>query len=62
MNVTFEIPEELQTHVMNQVKTGDHATTIEYVLGLVMCDRDRTLATGETYEEAICPRSLRDVN
>lgn len=46
MNVIFEIPEELQTHVMNQVKTGDHATTIEYVLDLVMCDRDRTLATG----------------
>ena len=46
MNVIFEIPEELQTHVMNQVKTGDHATTIEYVLDLVMRDRDRTLATG----------------
>ena len=46
MNVIFEIPEELQTHVMNQVQTGDHATTIEYVLDLVMCDRDRTLATG----------------
>jgi antitoxin ParD1/3/4 len=44
MNVTFEIPEELQTHVTNQVQTGDYATTIEYVLDLVMCDRDRTLA------------------
>lgn len=44
MNVIFEIPEELQTHVMNQVQTGDYATTIEYVLDLVKCDRDRTLA------------------
>lgn len=38
MNVIFEIPEELQTHVMNQVQTGNYATTIEYVLDLVMRD------------------------
>ncbi len=44
MNVIFEIPKDLQIHVMNQVQTGDHATTIEYVLDLVMCDRGRTLA------------------
>ena len=44
MNVIFEIPEELQTHVMTRVQAGDYATTIEYVLDLVMRDRDRTLA------------------
>lgn len=44
MNVTFEIPEDLQTYVMNRLQTGDYATTIEYVLDLVMRDRDRTLA------------------
>jgi len=44
MNVIFEIPEELQTHVMTRLQTGDYATTIEYVLDLVMRDRDRTLA------------------
>jgi Arc/MetJ-type ribon-helix-helix transcriptional regulator len=44
MNIIFEIPEELQTHVMKQVQTGDYSTTIEYVLDLVMRDRDRTLA------------------
>jgi antitoxin ParD1/3/4 len=44
MNVVFEIPEDLQTHVMNRLQTGDYATTIEYVLDLVVRDRDRTLA------------------
>ena len=44
MNVMFEIPEELQTHVMTRVQAGDYATTIEYVLDLMMRDRDRTLA------------------
>ena len=44
MNVIFEIPEELQTHVMTRVQTGEYATTIEYVLDLVMRDRDRMLA------------------
>lgn len=44
MNIIFEIPEELQTHVMTRVQAGHYATTIEYVLDLVMRDRDRTLA------------------
>jgi Arc/MetJ-type ribon-helix-helix transcriptional regulator len=44
MNVTLEIPEDLKTYVMNRLQTGDYATTIEYVLDLVVRDRDRTLA------------------
>jgi Arc/MetJ-type ribon-helix-helix transcriptional regulator len=32
MNIIFEIPEELQTHVMKQVHTGEYATTIGYAL------------------------------
>jgi antitoxin ParD1/3/4 len=44
MNVMLEIPEELKRHVMAQVQTGEYTSAIEYVLDLVMRDRDRILA------------------
>jgi antitoxin ParD1/3/4 len=44
MNMMLEIPEELKRHVMARVQTGEYASAIEYVLDLVMRDRDRILA------------------
>jgi antitoxin ParD1/3/4 len=40
----IEIPEELKTHVMSRVQTGEYTSVIEYMLDLVTRDRDRTLA------------------
>ena len=40
----IEIPEELRTHVIKRTQTGDYASAIDYVLDLVMRDRDRLLA------------------
>jgi antitoxin ParD1/3/4 len=44
MNVMLEIPEDLKRHVMARVQTGEYTSAIEYVLDLVMRDRDRILA------------------
>jgi antitoxin ParD1/3/4 len=44
MNVMLEIPEDLKRHVMARVQTGEYTSAIDYVLDLVMRDRDRILA------------------
>ncbi len=44
MNVMLKIPEDLKRHVMARVQTGEYTSAIEYVLDLVMRDRDRILA------------------
>ena len=50
MNMMIEIPEELQTHVIARTQTGDYASAIDYVLDLVMRDRDRLLAQEKLVE------------
>lgn len=44
MNVMLKIPEDLKRHVMARVQTGEYTSAIDYVLDLVMRDRDRILA------------------
>ncbi len=44
MNVMLKIPENLKRHVMARVQTGEYTSAIDYVLDLVMRDRDRILA------------------
>jgi antitoxin ParD1/3/4 len=44
MNVMLEIPEDLKRHVMARIQTGEYTSAIDYVLDLVMRDRDRILA------------------
>jgi antitoxin ParD1/3/4 len=44
MNVTVAIPEDLQTYIEAQVRSGAYASAVEYFIDLVQCDRQRKQA------------------
>jgi Arc/MetJ-type ribon-helix-helix transcriptional regulator len=41
MNVTLDIPEELQAHIRTQIQAGIYSSAVEYFLDLGQQDRQR---------------------